>query len=163
MTLKKIAFMMFAATAVCLGFTSCGDDDDNSTASNAETLAGTYSGDLTITVMGSTSESEGDYVVTKVDDSHVSLTTPAAGSGAMALPALTVENIPVESVTVEGVTAYKASISEYSGTITVDGAEKAYTFKNLAIVKTGDNVAIAYSLQYGKMPMAMACTFTNKK
>ena len=167
MTLKKIAFMMFAATAVCVGFTSCGSDDDDSTppstVSSAEALAGTYNGNLTISVMGQTSTDEAQYIVKKVDDTHVSLTTPASGSGAMALPEITVSNIPAEAITISGVTGYKASVDKFSGTLTVNGAEKAYTFTDLLIMKTGNDIAVTYSLQYDKMPMAMACSFTTKK
>ena len=129
----------------------------------AEKLAGTYSGDCSLTVMGSTSEDVCTFVIKKIDDSNISITTPEAGSGAMALPSITVENIPASKTTIDGVELNKAYVAAVSGTITVDGAEKSYNFTELNIVGDGEKVSITYNLQYGKMPMAMAFEFTGTK
>ena len=162
MKIKKIMAMMIAAVAVCVGFASCGDDDEE-TVAVAQTLAGIYTGELSTTVMGSESKDKATYEIKMIDDTHVSITTPAAGSGAMALPSITVNNIPVTTSVVNGSEVVSASIDKVSGTVTVNGAEKAYTFSDVVIVNSGSKVSITYSLQYGKMPVAMVSSFTGNK
>lgn len=154
--------MMIAAVVVCVGFESCGDDDDE-TIAVAQTLAGSYSGELSTTVMGSESKDNATYEIKKIDDTHVSMTTPAAGSGMMALPSITLDNIPVTTSNKNGSEVVSASIDKVSGSITVNGAEKSYTFSDVVIVNSGNKVSIAYSLQYGKMPVAMICSFVGNK
>lgn len=162
MKIRKIMAMMIAAVAVCVGFVSCGDDDEE-TIAVAQTLAGSYSGELSTTVMGSESKDNATYEIKKIDDTHVSMTTPAAGSGMMALPSITLDNIPVTTSNKNGSEVVSASIDKVSGSITVNGAEKSYTFSDVVIVNSGNKVSIAYSLQYGKMPVAMICSFVGNK
>ena len=162
MKMMKFMAMMIAAVTMTFGFTSCGDDDDDPVIHAAEQMAGTYSGELSISVMGSESIDAATMVVTKVTDGTVSLTIPAAGSGAMSLPSLTVTNIPVTTEQVSSVDLVKGTLASASGTITVDGAEKSYSFTDITLIKNGTNIIITYTLQYGKMPMAMTCSFTGK-
>lgn len=167
MKIKKFMAMMIAAVALCVSFASCGDDDDDDdnkvVTPAAQTLAGNYTGVLTLSVMGSESNDTVSYEIKKIDDTHVSMTTPAYGSGAMALPAITLNDIPVSVSSVEGVDIISASVSEISGSIVVNEQEKAYKFSDVVIKGTGKKVSIAYSLQYGKMPMAMVVSFTGDK
>ena len=156
--------MMFASVALLVGTTSCGDDDDDKVVSVAEAMAGEYNGDLGISVMGTEVKSEGTFKVTKADGTHINLTLPAAGEGAMALPALDVKNIQTSGeaeITVgdQKVKAYTATLDNYSGSITVDGEEKAYTVTNLSVAVTGNACVITYTLKYGRMPMPMEATF----
>lgn len=156
--------MMFASVALLVGTTSCGDDDDDKVVSVAEAMAGEYNGDLGISVMGAEVKSEGTFKVTKADGTHINLTLPAAGEGAMALPSLDVKNIQTTAeteITVgdQKVKAYTATLDSYSGTITVNGEEKAYTITNLSVAVTGNACVVTYTLKYGKMPMAMEATF----
>lgn len=170
MKIKKFMAMMIAAVAMCVSFASCGDDDDDDdnkkdekkVVSAAESLAGDYTGVMTMTVMD-TSEDTLTYEIKKIDDTHVSLTIPAYGSGAMALPAITLNDIPVSVSSVEGVDIISASVSEISGSIVVNEQEKAYKFSDVVIKGTGKKVSIAYSLQYGKMPWPMVVSFTGDK
>ena len=164
MKIRKFMAMMIAAVSVCVGFTSCGDDDDDEIViPAAETIAGNYTGEVTITVMGSDSKSNGTYEIKKIDDTHVSMTTPALGEGAMAMPAITVNSIPVTTSTIYSAEVISATMAEAKGTITVNGAEKAYTFSNIVIKNSGKKISIVYSLQYGKMPMTMDYSFTGEK
>ena len=160
--------MMFASVALLVGTTSCGDDDDDKVVSAAEAMAGEYNGELGISVMGTEVKSEGIFKVTKADGTHIDLTLPAAGEGAMALPSLDVKNIQTTAeteITVgdQKVKAYTATLDSYSGTITVNGEEKAYTITNLSVAVTGNACVITYTLKYGKMPMAMSATFQGTK
>lgn len=164
MKIRKFMAMMIAAVAVCVGFASCGDDDDDEIViPAAQTIAGNYTGEVTITVMGSDSKSNGTYEIKKIDETHVSMTTPALGEGAMAMPAITVNSIPVTTSTISGAEVISATMAEAKGTITVNGAEKAYTFSNIVIKNSGKKISIVYSLQYGKMPMTMDYSFTGEK
>lgn len=160
--------MMFASVALLVGTTSCGDDNDDKEVSVAEAMAGEYNGNLGISVMGTEVKSEGTFKVTKADGTHINLTLPAAGEGAMALPSLDVKNIQTTAeteITVgdQKVKAYTATLDSYSGTITVNGEEKAYTITNLSVAVTGNACVITYTLKYGKMPMAMEATFQGTK
>lgn len=160
--------MMFASAALLVGTTSCGDDNDDKEVSVAEAMAGEYNGNLGISVMGTEVKSEGTFKVTKADGTHIDLTMPAAGEGAMALPSLDVKNIQTTAeteITVgdQKVKAYTATLDSYSGSITVNGEEKAYTITNLSVAVTGNACVITYTLKYGKMPMAMEATFQGTK
>ncbi len=164
MRLKSFITMMFASVALLVGTTSCGDDDDDKVVSVAEAMAGEYNGDLGISVMGTEVKSEGTFKVIKADGTHIDLTLPAAGEGAMALPSLDVKNIQTTAeteITVgdQKVKAYTATLDSYSGSITVNGEEKAYTITNLSVAVTGNACVVTYTLKYGKMPMEMEATF----
>jgi len=164
MKIRKFMAMMIAAVSVCVGFTSCGDDDeDDNIIPAAQTIEGNYTGEVVITVMGSDSKSNGTYEIKKIDETHVSMTTPALGEGAMAMPAITINSIPVTTSTISGAEVISATMAEAKGTITVNGAEKAYTFSNIVIKNSGKKISIVYSLQYGKMPMTMDYSFTGEK
>ena len=168
MRLKSFITMMFASAALLVGTTSCGDDNDDKEVSVAEAMAGEYNGNLGISVMGTEVKSEGTFKVTKADGTHIDLTMPAAGEGAMALPSLDVKNIQTTAeteITVgdQKVKAYTATLDSYSGSITVNGEEKAYTITNLSVAVTGNACVITYTLKYGKMPMAMEATFQGTK
>lgn len=165
MKIKSFLAMMIASAALAVGLTACSDDDDDDDNVPAATsLSGTYSGDLSITVMGSETTSEASYIINKVDDNTVSLVLPASTySSSMSMPSLTVDNIPVTKTTVAGVETITGSVESVSGTITVNEEEKSYSFSDLAIVGNGTEVSIVYTLQYGRMPMPMVCTFSGKK
>ena len=168
MRLKSVITMVFASVALLVGTTSCGDDDDDKVVSAAEAMAGEYNGELGISVMGTEVKSEGIFKVTKADGTHIDLTLPAAGEGAMALPSLDVKNIQTTAeteITVgdQKVKAYTATLDSYSGSTTVNGEEKAYTITNLSVAVTGNACVITYTLKYGKMPMAMSATFQGTK
>jgi len=161
--MKIKSMMAICMAAISLVFsTSCSSDDDKTTPA-AEAMAGTYTGTYTLTVMGQASEDQASYVITKVDDSTITLTTPAAGEGAMALPSLTISNLPVTESTVGGVTAYTAKVSTESGSVKVNDVDKSYSFSDVVVALSGNKIAINYSLQYGKMPMPMVIAFTGAK
>ena len=93
-----------------------------------------------------------------VDDATVKVTLPACGEGMMALPALEVPAVKVSGSN----GAYAFSQENYSGTVTVNGAEKKYTVTLQGTLKD-NTLTINYSVQYGKMPAAMIGKFVCKK
>lgn len=160
---KNFLAMMIAAATMTMSVSSCDDDDDDnnsqaSTISVAEAMAGSYNGDYVLSVMGSGDTTQVVMTINKVDDNTIQLVTPSAGSGAMALPSLTCDLKASASNNV-----YTATAESVSGSVTVNDVEKAYTFSDVAVVVSGNTAAITYSLQYGKMPMAMVVSFKGEK
>ena len=156
MKVKSFLAMMIAAATMTMSVSSCDDDDDDntpaSTISVAEAMAGSYNGDYVLTVMGSGDTTQVVMTINKVDDNTIQLVTPSAGSGAMALPSLTCDLKASASNNV-----YTATAESVSGSVTVNDVEKA------AVVVSANTAAITYSLQYGKMPMAMLVSFKGEK
>ena len=156
---KTMMAMMLALVSMCVVFNSCSSDDDNDTVVAAKEIAGSYTGNMEMTVMGETSPY--DNVTMKievVDDATVKVTLPDCGEGMMALPAL---EVPAVKVSVSN-GAYAFSKENYTGTVTVNGAEKNYTVTLQGTLK--DNTLTGnYKVQYGKMPMPMIAKFVCTK
>lgn len=164
MKIKNFLAMMVAAATLSVCVASCSEDDDDdnnsttTTVSAAEAMAGTFSGDYILTVSTSSDTSNVEMTIKKIDDNTIQLVTPSAGSGAMALPTLTCD---LKATAASGV--YSASAETVSGSVMVNDVEKAYSFNNVAVVVSGNTAAVTYSLQYGKMPMAMNVSFKGVK
>lgn len=125
----------------------------------SEAVADSYTSDLKITVMGETSTYEdANLVIEKVSDTKVKITLPACGEGAMALPALEIPEVEVEKAATD---MYVFAVENYTGKVTVNDEEKAYTV-TLAGTLSDGVLSVQYSLQYGKMPMAMIGNFETK-
>ncbi len=154
--------MMVAAVAIVVGFSSCSSDDDEDEMAVAEQVAGSYTGQEIISVMGEvSSDVVTNYEFTKASDTTIDMLIPASGeSGMMMIPALPVKGL---TLTKNGNTITGRAAS-YAGTVTnASGAEKAYTITNVAVVFHDKNVAVTFSLKYGSMPMLMETTFTGIK
>ena len=152
--MKKFKFsfatMMVAMLTMCVAFTSCSNDDDDTVAA-AKEIVGSYTGNLAMTVMGQASSHDNITMkIEAVDNATVKVTLPAFGEGMMALPALEVPAVKVSGSN----GAYAFSQENYAGTVTVDGAEKKYTVTLQGTLKD-NTLTVSYSVQYGKMPMPM--------
>ena len=154
--MKKIKTMKAMMMALCMGMAlaSCSSSSSNDsidpnnggnkkeTVDFAKTIAGSYTNKLSMTVMGEESiYKNAEVKLDRVDSTHVNITLPACGEGMMALPALTVEKV---EVTASG-SEYKFAVENYSSSVSVNGQDGVVT--------------LDYSLQYGKMPMAMVAKF----
>lgn len=158
---RKITAMMLALLSVCVAFTSCGDDDDEPKVTPAaQVVAGSYTDNMTCTVMGETSTYENVTVtVAAASETTVNVTLPSFGSGHMTLPAITISGVKVSG---DGTTATIAE-QEFSGKVTdANGAEKAYSC-TISGSYAGGKLTLNYSIQYGAMPMAMVCAFSGNK
>ena len=160
--MKKFKFsfaaMMVAMLTMCVAFTSCSNDDDDTVAA-AKEIVGSYTGNLAMTVMGQASSHDNITMkIEAVDNATVKVTLPAFGEGMMALPALEVPAVKVSGSN----GAYAFSQENYAGTVTVDGAEKNYTVTLQGTLKD-NTLTVKYSVQYGKMPAAMIGEFVCKK
>lgn len=160
--MKKIMTMTLAAMAFVMSLSSCSkDDDDNKVEAVATQVAGSYSGNEVVMVMGEESSNEvKTYVFVKASDTSVDLTIPQVGMGMMTIPALPVKGI---SLTKSGNTI-TGKLDSYEGVVTnASGEEKNYTISNLALVFSDKTIAVTFSLKYGNMPMTMDTTFTCTK
>lgn len=159
-----LAIMM--AMACVVSFVSCGDDDDdnsNNGSNNggeevsgiAKTIEGEYTGDETITVMGSGDTETATYKVEATGASTITIIIPGGGGGAMSYPDLPVEGLSVAS---DGTFS-----GEYAGSVSKeDGSVKAYSCTMSG--KYVDGVlTLNGSLKYGNMPMAMVIKFEGQK
>jgi hypothetical protein len=154
--------MTLAALAFVVSMSSCSKDDDAPEVAVAELVAGTYSGNEIVMVMGEESSNETKiYSFEKVTDTSVDMLIPEMGMGGhMSIPALQVKNIPLKK---NGNTIV-GELASYAGTvINADGAEKAFTITGLVILIDGNNIAVTYSLKYGNMPMSMETTLIGTK
>lgn len=159
MKIKSFMMMLVAAATVVMGFTSCGSDDDEPQVPVATQVAGSYTGNEIVIVMGDESSNDTKtYQFTKVSDTSIDMTVPEIGMGGMmTIPAFPVKNIPL---TQNGNTI-TGKVASYSGTVkNAKGEDKAYTVSNVALLFSDKNVVVTYSLKYGNMPMAMETTFT---
>ena len=152
--------MMLAAVAIVLGVCSCGSDDDEPELAVASQVAGSYTGEEIMTVMGEPDQGTKTFVFTKSSDSSVDMTIPEYGEGMMSLPALLVKNI---TLTQNGNTI-TGRLTSYEGTVTTsDGSEKAYTVSDITIIFNDNKVVVTFTQKYGNMPFAFAGQFTGTK
>lgn len=162
--MKKFFSMMaliLAMACTTLAFNSCNNDDDTPATPAAAEVAGTYTGNGTMTVMGQSFDYPNvAYTLTAKDETTLTLTIPATGEGSMKFPDLKVENISVKKAS-DG--TYQLGETEYNGSVTVDGATKNYTVTVANSTISGSTLKLNYSLQYGSMPMAMVTTFEGTK
>ena len=162
MKIKSFMTMTLAEVAFVFSMGSCSSSDDEPEVAVAAQVAGSYSGNEVVVVMGEESSNETKtYVLAKSSDASVDMTIPEMGMGGhMTIPALAVKNIPL---TKSGSTI-TGKFDKYEGVVTnAAGDEKNYTISNLALVSSDKTVAVTFSLKYGNMPMSMETTFTGTK
>ena len=162
MKIKSFMTMTLAAVAFVFSMGSCSSSDDEPEVAVAAQVAGSYSGNEVVVVMGEESSNETKtYVLAKSSDASVDMTIPEMGMGGhMTIPALAVKNIPL---TKSGSTI-TGKFDKYEGVVTnAAGDEKNYTISNLALISSDKTVAVTFSLKYGNMPMSMETTFTGTK
>ena len=163
MKIKSFMTMTLAVVAFVFGMTSCSSSsDDEPEVAVAEQVAGSYSGNEIVMVMGDESSNETKtYVLAKASDTSIDMTVPEIGMGGMmTIPALSVKNIPLTKIgnTITG------KFDKYEGVVTnAAGDEKNYSISNFALVFSDKTVAVTFSLKYGNMPMSMETTFTGTK
>lgn len=158
-TIKKMMAMMMAVMCLSLVMTSCDDDDPEPEPAAAEEIAGSYTNDMTCSVMGQESIFENvTYVVTKKTDTTVDIVLPAFGEAPMALPSITVTGLTVTGA--DG--TYAIADTEFSGTVGTGDSARNYS-GTISATFINNTLTVNFSLQYGAMPMAMICSFTCAK
>ena len=161
MKIRSFMTMMVAMAALVIGMSSCGDDDkDEPEAALAAQVAGSYTGEETMTVMEEPDQSTKTFEFTKASDVTVDMVIPEYGEGMMTLPALPVKGI---MLTKSGNTI-TGKLAKYEGTVkTADGSEKAYTVSDITALFSGNTVVVTFTQKYGNMPFAFEGAFTGTK
>lgn len=162
MKFKSLMTMTLATVAFVFSMSSCSSSDDEPEVAVAAQVAGSYTGNEIVMVMGEESSNETKiYSFGKTTDTSVDMSIPEMGMGGhMSIPALLVKNIPLK----KNGNTIGGELASYAGTVTnADGDEKAFTITGLVILIDGNNIAVTYSLKYGNMPMSMETTFVGTK
>ena len=160
MKITKFLAMMVAAVTMTMGFSSCGDDDDETAGGASFKVEGTYSGDELLTVMGKPFDRTTNYTFTQSSENTVDLVIPAIDAeDHMSLPELKIEGV----VLTAGDNTVTGKLDSYEGTVMVNDVEKAYTVSDVTVIFSEKSVSVVYTLKYGNMPFAFAGTFTGTK
>lgn len=151
---------IFVSMMVCLGLTSalvsCSEDNKEPTTPAAKSIAATYNGDMTCSVMGSEDIFEDmTFTVAATDDANVTVTIPSFGNPPMQLPQIDVPGVKVSGK--DG--SYELAATEFSGTTETGKAYSGTLQGDFA----NNTITIKFNLQYGAMPVPMICTFTAAK
>lgn len=169
--MKKIFYTLTLALLATLSFTSCSDDDDNKTP-ETPTMAGTYSGKITLTIAGQYNyDADIQIVITENTDGSLNLTYPQyqlseTMMGDLTLGSYTIKNIAWD----EAKNAYYRNYSDdglkqhFQST---QGMNNDYPLGNLSeitITKTNDGgIKIVNPFKLGAMPLPISATFEGKK
>lgn len=155
---------LFSSLALCAAaasmtlFTACdkNNDPDDPSKALSEQVQGSYTGDMTCTVMNSPSTYEGMvYEVSTNGNSAVDITLPGFGEGAMKMPDITVTGVVLKE---------KGDVTELAPTQVQGTSETGKTYQcTLAGSVAGDELTLSYNIQYGAMPMPLICTVTAHK
>ncbi len=149
-----ISFMLCVGFAVTFG--SCSDDDKNEPEMPAaKSVAGTYKGDMTCSVMGDESVfGNMTFTLTATDDATVGLVISSFGEPPMQVPELTIPGIKVSGENGN----YTLASTEF---------EQEANGKKCSGVVMGsfenNQLTIRYNLNFGAMPMPLICTFVASK
>lgn len=160
MKITRFMTMMAVATALVFGVCACGSDDDEPEAAVAAQVAGSYTGEEIMTVMGEPDQGTKTFEFTKSSESSVDMTIPEYGEGMMSLPALLVKNITL----IKNGDTVTGRLASYEGKVTnSDGAEKAYSISDVTVIFNDKKVVVTFTLKYGNMPFTFAGQFSGTK
>lgn len=159
--LAAVAVVAFGATAII----SCDNDDDKDLEGGASKIAGTYSGDLSATVMGTPCDFDGKYdvVITKINgiEDDVTITLPECTYKNDYMP----NGFVIPSVTVADVDVARSSSD--SNVYILDDEDFSTTVNGMDITGkinggkvTGSKIELTYSITPGRMGMPINFTFT---
>lgn len=153
----KLLCAVLALTFGLVSFSSCGSDDDDDVATPAaRDIAGTYTADMSCSVMGEASDFEDmTFTVTATGNATVDITIPTFGEMPMQVPEFTVTGVKVSGA--DG--SYTLDTTTFSGTLP-NG--KSYSGTLQGSYKDS-RLSVQFNLQYGAMPMPMICSWTAPK
>ena len=123
--------------------------------SMAETVAGEYTGLMDMSVSGnSQGSSEMTLTLAAADDGTLTISVPAMGSGAMAMPAFDITGVTV-SESENGDGTYTLTLDEF----TVPTESLTLTGSSLTGTVNDGQMKLTMNIQPGAMPMAITFTF----
>ena len=158
--MKKFLTMTMVAMAFVMSVSSCGSDDDEPEVAVAAQVAGSYTGEEIMTVMGEPDQGTKTFEFTKSTDSSVDMIIPEYGEGMMTLPALPVKGI----ILTKSGNTITGKLAQYEGSVkSADGSEKAYTVSDVTVIFSDKTVVVTFTQKYGNMPFAFEGQFTGTK
>lgn len=135
---------------------SCGSDDDEPAVPAAKSVAGTYQGDMTCSVMGQESTFEDmTFTLTATGDATCDIEISTFGNPPMQVPAITIKDVKVSGT--EG--NYTLATTSFEGDLE-NGKKYSGTIEGTSL---DGIIALKFTLNYGAMPMPMVCSFTAPK
>lgn len=142
---------------LAVGFIACSDNEKNdepAASGAAELAAGTYKGNIAMTVMGTVVDPvSADVKLVSTDETHVKVI----------IPELKYNNFTIASVTVSDVEAVKKT----DGSVALGAAsytDNAITCNiSTGTVSKDGRLSLTFTLQPGKMPMPINAQFTGSK
>ena len=160
MKIKSLMTMTLAAVAFVLSVCSCSSKDDEPEVAVAEQVAGSYTGEEIMTVMGEPDQGTKTFAFTKSTDTSVDMLIPEYGEGMMTLPPLPVKGI----ILTKNGNTITGKLAQYDGTVnSSDGSEKAYTVSNVTVIFNEKTVVVTFTQKYGNMPFTFEGQFTGTK
>lgn len=152
--MKLTEIITLAAIAVFA--TSCEQQNQESETSFSEAVAGTYTGTLTMSVMGTAMDPMEEAQVTLgVENDVWTLTLPEMGMGTMSMESISVEVELAESG--EGYTLTAENIDAVSGNLNITGSLTG------TVSADGSSMSINAEITPGAMPMAINVDFEGTK
>lgn len=175
--MKKYFLLCTLIGAVLLGFTACGDDDDEPQLTPAELMAGTYAGVDNVNVGGQWSYQASNspkYTITANADGTINITIPVrqydnTQVGNIVAGTYTIKNIAWDATANAWVRDYHSD--GIKGHVTISGdrmkMDGDYDLNDarckVAIAKDAQgNITVSNAAVYGKMPFALTFTFVGK-
>lgn len=154
---KNTSILTIVMLLVGIAFlnTSCSKEEQPAIPA-ANSIAGTYTSDMTCSVMGTEQIFENlTFTVTAKDEATVTVDMPPFGEPPMQMPAISVSNVKVAGS--DG--TYALATTNFDGT-----SETGRAYSGTLGGKFADGIiTIQFQLHYGAMPMPMICTFVAAK
>lgn len=152
----KKAITLIMALMLTTGLYSCSDkEDDEPQLSTAKEVAGSYTGLMEATVMGTDLTFENvDVRITVADDSHVDIAIASFGNPPMVLPEININKVAVSGM--DGL--FVLATTQFSG-VSTDGKTYSGTIQGSSV----DTLILNMELNYGAMPMPLICKYAASK
>lgn len=174
--MKKYFILSMLIGAVLLGFTACGDDDDEPQPTAAQSMAGTYAGTDSVNVGGKWSYQASNsprYTISANADGTINITIPErqydnTQVGNIVAGSYTISNIKYDEVARHWARDYSGD--NLQGHVMIAGSrmtiDNDYPFaegSEIVIQKqTNGTIKIVNYTKYGKMPFQLNFYFTGK-
>lgn len=152
----KKAKLLMMGLLLSLSLSACsGKDDDEPQLPAANEVAGSYSGVMEATAMGTNLTFEDvDVRITAADDSHVDVAIASFGNPPMVLPDINIDKVPVSGENGN----FTFAATQFSG-VSPDGKNYSGTIQG----SSADILVLNIELNYGAMPMPLICRYTATK
>lgn len=153
--IKSFFVSLFLGLGIVSVLSSCSSKDEEPTIPGAESIAGTYKGNMTCSVMGEESVFENMvFIIDALDNTTVNIEIPSFGN-----PPMQVSGFVIPGVKVTGENgSYTLTSTEFA-----QESNGKKVSGNIQGSSVNDVISLNFSLNYGAMPMPMICSFSAPK